>query len=155
MTSQVNVALCMQGASSPDPSTVFVDARALRHDRVTLVEKGSPHSLPLIESGKLLAGVKVVIANPDTRGQCADSHLGEVGSAFCLMKTAKNIQIWVHSAHNAQGYFSVFGDDAAQMHSDHFAAQLTTGDMKTVYARTGFLGFVRQTQAVTADGGEF
>lgn len=53
--------------------------RALRNDRVTLVERGAPHSLALMESGKLLPGTKVVIANPDTRGQCADSHLGEVG----------------------------------------------------------------------------
>ena len=67
-----------QGASSPDPSQVYVDMRALRNDRVTLVEKGSPHSLCVMESGKLLPGVKVVIANPETRGQCADSHLGEV-----------------------------------------------------------------------------
>ena len=27
---------------------------------------------------QLLPGVKVVIANPETKGQCADSHLGEV-----------------------------------------------------------------------------
>ena len=27
---------------------------------------------------QLLPGVKVSIANPDTKGQCADSHLGEV-----------------------------------------------------------------------------
>lgn len=52
--------------------------RALRNDRVTLVERGSPHSLCLMESGKLLPGVKVVIANPETKGQCGDSHLGEV-----------------------------------------------------------------------------
>ena len=32
---------------------VFVDLRALRNDRVTLVEKGSPHSLCLMESGKV------------------------------------------------------------------------------------------------------
>ena len=70
--------LGVQGASSPDPSQVYVDMRALRNDRVTLVEKGSPHSLCVMESGKLLPGVKVVIANPETRGQCADSHLGEV-----------------------------------------------------------------------------
>lgn len=68
----------LQGASSPDPSQVYVDMRALRNDRVTLVERGAPHSLCLLESGKLLPGVKVVIANPDTKGQCGDSHLGEV-----------------------------------------------------------------------------
>ena len=76
--------MAVQGASSPDPSTVYVDMRALRNDRVTLVEKGSPHSLSVMESGKLLPGVKVVIANPETRGQCADSHLGEVRSWLCI-----------------------------------------------------------------------
>jgi hypothetical protein len=75
---RVNVALCLQGASSPDPTTVYVDTRALRNDRVTLVERGAPHSLCLMESGKLLPGVKVVIANPDTKGHCGDSNLGEV-----------------------------------------------------------------------------
>lgn len=69
--------LHLQGASSPDPTTVYVDTRALRNDRVALVERGAPHSLCLMESGKLLPGLKVVIANPDTRGQCGDSHLGK------------------------------------------------------------------------------
>ncbi|RWS31013.1 disco-interacting protein 2-like protein, partial [Leptotrombidium deliense] len=54
---RVNVGMCLQGASSPDPTTVFVDMRALRNDRVTLVERGAPHSLCLMESGKLLPGV--------------------------------------------------------------------------------------------------
>lgn len=43
----------MQGAASPDPATVYVDARALCNDRVTLVEKGAPHSIALMESGKV------------------------------------------------------------------------------------------------------
>ena len=55
---------CLQGASSPDPTTVYVDLRALRNDRVTLTERGAPHSLALMESGKLLPGVNVIIANP-------------------------------------------------------------------------------------------
>lgn len=63
---------------------MYVDQRALRNDRVTIVEKGSPHSICLLESGKLLPGVKVVIANPETKGQCADSHLGEVNYYFVL-----------------------------------------------------------------------
>ena len=79
---RVNPAICMQGASGPDPSTVYVDAKALRNDRVTLVGKGAPHSLPLMESGKIMPGVKIVIANPETRGQCADSHLGEIWVRF-------------------------------------------------------------------------
>ncbi|KRZ60577.1 Disco-interacting protein 2 -like protein C [Trichinella nativa] len=135
---RVNVAICMQGASSPDPSTVYVDMKALRNDRVTLVEKGSPHSLPVMESGKLLPGVKVVIANPDTCGQLADSHLGE---------------IWVQSMHNASGYFTIHGEESA-IHNSHFNAHLSTGDTLSNFARTGYVGFLRRTQAVTADGGK-
>ncbi|KAL1228039.1 Disco-interacting protein [Trichinella pseudospiralis] len=133
---RVNVAICMQGASSPDPSTVYVDMKALRNDRVTLVEKGSPHSLPVMESGKLLPGVKVVIANPDTCGQLADSHLGE---------------IWVQSMHNASGYFTIHGEESS-IHNSHFNAHLSTGDTLSNFARTGYVGFLRRTQAVTADG---
>lgn len=132
---RVNVGICLQGASSPDPTTVYVDTRALRNDRVTLVERGSPHSLCVMESGKLLPGVKVIIANPDTKGQCGDSHLGE---------------IWVQSNHNASGYFTIFGDDSS--YADHFSARLVTGDTFQVYARTGYLGFLRRTEAVQADG---
>jgi hypothetical protein len=50
--------------------------------RVTIVEKGSPHSVCLQESGKILPGVKVVIANPESKGMLGDSHLGEVSNEF-------------------------------------------------------------------------
>ena len=83
---RVNVAICLQGASSPDPTTVYVDLRALRNDRVTLTERGAPHSLAVMESGKLLPGMNVIIANPDTKGQCGDSHLGEVIKEIYLRK---------------------------------------------------------------------
>ncbi|KAK3604584.1 hypothetical protein CHS0354_005416 [Potamilus streckersoni] len=133
---RVCVGISLQGASCPDPTTVYVDLRALRNDRVTLLEKGSPHSLCLMESGKLLPGVKVAIANPDTKGQCADSHLGE---------------IWVSSSQNATGYFTIYGDES--LHPDHFDAHLATGDTHTSYARTGYLGFVRRTELTQSDGG--
>ncbi|XP_078700961.1 disco-interacting protein 2 homolog C-like isoform X12 [Branchiostoma floridae x Branchiostoma belcheri] len=132
---RVNVAVCCQGTSGPDPTSVFVDMRALRNDRVTLVEKGSPHSLCLMESGKILPGVKVVIANPETKGQCGDSHLGE---------------IWVSSPHSASGYFTIYGDESLQ--NDHFSASLTTGDTTAVYCRTGYLGFLRQTDLTNHTG---
>ncbi|XP_018349828.1 PREDICTED: disco-interacting protein 2 homolog C isoform X4 [Trachymyrmex septentrionalis] len=128
---RVNTAICLQGASSPEPSTVYVDLRALRNDRVSLVERGSPHSLCLMESGKLLPGVKVIIANPETKGQCGDSHLGE---------------IWVQSSHNASGYFTIYGDESD--YADHFNARLVTGNTSEVYARTGYLGFLRRTESI-------
>ncbi|CAF0872512.1 unnamed protein product [Brachionus calyciflorus] len=123
---RANIAVCLQGASDPDPKPVYVDQRALRNDRVTIVEKGSPHSLCLLESGKLLPGVKVVIANPETKGQCADSHLGE---------------IWVKSPHCSNGYYNICGEDVLD---DNFNCHLATGDTLTTYARTGYLGFVRR-----------
>ena len=126
---RVNVAICLQGASSPEPSTVYVDLRALRNDRVSLVERGSPHSLCLMESGKLLPGIRVIIANPETKGQCGDSHLGE---------------IWVQSGHNASGYFTIYGDD--NDYNDSFDARLVTGNTGEIYARTGYLGFLRRTE---------
>uniref|UniRef100_A0A8C7Z022 Disco interacting C n=1 Tax=Oryzias sinensis TaxID=183150 RepID=A0A8C7Z022_9TELE len=143
---RVNLAICLpagvtgscwyfQGTSGPDPTTVYVDMRALRHDRVRLVERGSPHSLSLMESGKILPGVRIIIANPETKGPMGESHLGE---------------IWVHSGHNASGYFTVYGDEALQ--SDHFSSRLSFGDTQTVWARTGYLGFLRRTELTDASG---
>ncbi|KAA0704650.1 Disco-interacting protein 2 -like protein C [Triplophysa tibetana] len=132
---RVNLAICLQGTSGPDPTTVYVDMRALRHDRVRLVERGSPHSLPLMESGKILPGVRIIIANPETKGPLGDSHLGE---------------IWVHCVHNGSGYFTVYGDEALQ--SDHFNSNLSFGDTQTIWARTGYLGFLRRTELTDASG---
>ncbi|XP_023601740.1 disco-interacting protein 2 homolog A isoform X7 [Myotis lucifugus] len=132
---RVNVAICLQGTAGPDPTTVYVDMRALRHDRVRLVERGSPHSLPLTESGKILPGVKVIIAHTETKGPLGDSHLGE---------------IWVSSPHNATGYYTVHGEEA--LHADHFSARLSFGDTQTIWARTGYLGFLRRTELTDASG---
>ncbi|XP_050975227.1 disco-interacting protein 2 homolog A isoform X4 [Labeo rohita] len=132
---RVNVAICLQGTAGPDPTTVYLDMRALRHDRVRLVERGSPHSLPLMESGKILPGVKVIIANTETKGPLGDSHLGE---------------IWVSSPHNATGYYTVYGEEA--LHADHFSTRLSFGDTQTVWARTGYLGFLRRTELTDASG---
>ncbi|CAK8673806.1 unnamed protein product [Clavelina lepadiformis] len=134
---RVNIAVCLQGASCPDPTTVYVDMRSLRNDRVALVEKGSPQSLCLMETGKILPGTKVVIADPDTLGQCSDSRLGEV---------------WVSSSHTAHGYYAVYGGGANANYEEHFKGQLRTGDTRTVYARTGFLGFLRRTDLTSATG---
>lgn len=62
------------------------------------------------------------------------------------------LQIWVNSPHNANGYFTIYGDDS--LHPDHFDAHLATGDTQTAYARTGYLGFVRRTELTQSDGGK-
>ncbi|XP_021710039.1 disco-interacting protein 2 isoform X5 [Aedes aegypti] len=131
---RVNPAICVQGASSAESAQVYVDLRALRNNRVALVERGAPNSLCLVESGKLLPGVKVIIANPDSKGQCGDSHLGE---------------IWVQSPHNSNGYFTIYGDETD--YNDHFNAKLVTGcSTSETWARTGYLGFLRRTECSQA-----
>uniref|UniRef100_A0A8C1SWQ0 Disco-interacting protein 2 homolog A n=1 Tax=Cyprinus carpio TaxID=7962 RepID=A0A8C1SWQ0_CYPCA len=107
---RVNVAICLQGTSGPDPTTVYLDMR-------------------------ILPGVKVIIANTETKGPLGDSHLGE---------------IWVSSPHNATGYYTVYGEEA--LHADHFSTRLSFGDTQTVWARTGYLGFLRRTELTDASG---
>uniref|UniRef100_A0A8D3CBD0 Disco-interacting protein 2 homolog Bb n=1 Tax=Scophthalmus maximus TaxID=52904 RepID=A0A8D3CBD0_SCOMX len=135
--SRVNLAICLQvhGTTGPDPCTVYVDMKSLRHDRVRLVERGAPQSLPLMESGKILPGVRVIIVNPETRGPLGDSHLGE---------------IWVNSPHTASGYYTIYGEESLQ--ADHFNTKLSFGDPQTLWARTGYLGFVKRTELLDASG---
>ncbi|RMC04788.1 hypothetical protein DUI87_17960 [Hirundo rustica rustica] len=84
---------------------------------------------------QILPGVRIIIANPETKGPLGDSHLGE---------------IWVHSTHNASGYFTIYGDESLQ--SDHFNSRLSFGDTQTIWARTGYLGFLRRTELTDANG---
>uniref|UniRef100_A0A8C1V7Z3 Disco-interacting protein 2 homolog Bb n=1 Tax=Cyprinus carpio TaxID=7962 RepID=A0A8C1V7Z3_CYPCA len=123
------------GTTGPDPSTVYVDMKSLRHDRVRLVERGAPQSLPLMESGTILPGVRVIIVNPETRGPLGDSHLGE---------------IWVNSPHSATGYYTIYGEENLQ--ADHFNTKLSFGDPQTLWARTGYLGFVKRTELTDSSG---
>uniref|UniRef100_A0A8C5JQH7 Disco interacting protein 2 homolog B n=1 Tax=Junco hyemalis TaxID=40217 RepID=A0A8C5JQH7_JUNHY len=122
--SRVNVAICLQclvaerGTSGPDPTTVYVDLKSLRHDRVRLVERGAPQSLLLSESGKILPGVKVVIVNPETKGPLGDSHLGE---------------IWVNSPHTASGYYTIYDNETLQ--ADHFNTRLSFGDRQFFFTK--------------------
>uniref|UniRef100_A0A8C8HRI1 DMAP1-binding domain-containing protein n=1 Tax=Oncorhynchus tshawytscha TaxID=74940 RepID=A0A8C8HRI1_ONCTS len=133
--SRVNLAICLQGTAGPDPSTVYVDMKSLRHDRVRLVERGAPQSLPLMESGTILPGVKVIIVNPETRGPLGDSHLGE---------------IWVQSPHSSSGYYTIYGEESLQ--ADHFNTRLSFGEPHTLWARTGYLGFVKRTELLGSTG---
>uniref|UniRef100_A0A452VN26 Disco interacting protein 2 homolog A n=1 Tax=Ursus maritimus TaxID=29073 RepID=A0A452VN26_URSMA len=84
---------------------------------------------------RILPGVKVIIAHTETKGPLGDSHLGE---------------IWVSSPHNATGYYTVYGEEA--LHADHFSARLSFGDTQTIWARTGYLGFLRRTELTDASG---
>ncbi|XP_062518678.1 disco-interacting protein 2 homolog C-like [Corticium candelabrum] len=131
---RVNIALCSQGSSQPESSIAYVDTRALRVDRVSLVEKGAPHSVGLLECAKMLPGVSVAIVNPDSQALCHSTELGE---------------IWVSSPHNGSGYYGLSADINDALTKDHFAARLSDG---SVYARTGYLGFIKHSDKPAADG---
>uniref|UniRef100_A0A672KW28 Disco-interacting protein 2 homolog B-A n=1 Tax=Sinocyclocheilus grahami TaxID=75366 RepID=A0A672KW28_SINGR len=131
---RVNLAICLQ----------CHDARAGPYFDFCLLPsghevppRGAPQSLPLMESGTILPGVRVIIVNPETRGPLGDSHLGE---------------IWVCSPHNASGYYTIYGEESLQ--ADHFNTRLSFGDTETLWARTGYLGFVRRTELLDASGGQ-
>lgn len=120
---------------------------------------------------QILPGVRVIIVNPETRGPLGDSHLGEVrGScktAALLLRTSQSrvvelkaavsqsvlhFQIWVNSPHNASGYYTIYGEESLQ--ANHFNTKLSFGDPLTLWARTGYLGFVKRTELLDASGGK-
>lgn len=47
----------------------------------------------------------------------------------------------------------MYGDEALQ--SDHFNSHLSFGDTQTIWARTGYLGFLRRTELTDASGGDY
>ncbi|KAB0398980.1 hypothetical protein E2I00_013218, partial [Balaenoptera physalus] len=132
---RVNVAICLQGTFG---GTGFSAQSAI--DRI-------------------LPGVKVIIAHTETRGPLGDSHLGEVrlqspahprsrsvpSSPFCPRFGSS--EPW---GRTATGYYTVYGEEG--LHADHFSARLSFGDTQTVWARTGFLGFLRRTELTDASG---
>lgn len=74
------------------------------------------------------------------------NHVCNLSSCVCVY------QVWVSSPHNATGYYTVYGEEA--LHADHFNTKLSFGDTQTVWARTGYLGFLRRTELTDASGGE-
>lgn len=74
------------------------------------------------------------------------------GATLKLLFVLFLLQIWVHSAHNGSGYYSGYGEEVLQ--SDHFNSRLSFGDTQTVWARTGYLGFLRRTELTDANGGK-
>lgn len=62
------------------------------------------------------------------------------------------LKIWVSSAHSASGYYTIYGEESLQ--ADHFNTRLSFGEPHTLWARTGYLGFIKRTDLLDASGGE-
>ena len=110
---RVNIAICLRGASDPDPAPVYVDHRALRNDRVTLVEKGSPHSLCLLESGKVRPAHTTRIVSEtvyshvaSTRRQSRDRQSGEQRS-MCRCAPGRSESNALQSSWSSQAMIAI------------------------------------------------
>ncbi|KAL5259725.1 hypothetical protein ACHWQZ_G009983 [Mnemiopsis leidyi] len=121
---RANVGMCCRGASHAPPSTTHIDLRALRMDRIVTVDKGSPHSVALMQSGTLLPGCKLIAVSLDKKEQCPPNQLGE---------------LWISSSHNCSGYYCL-SSQATDPTPEHFNLSMpgTSGS----WAKTGYLGFV-------------
>ena len=125
---RVNSAICLQGMKQPAPMQIYLDARALKLDRIKVVERGISHSILVSSTGRLLPGVTVIVINSITRVQVGEGELGEV---------------WVHCNHNSIGFDGIGTDISAKIHKEHFQAKPHGQDANgPEFARTGFLGFV-------------
>lgn len=69
-------------------------------------------------------------------------------SPFCFVF----VQIWVNSPHSASGYYTIYGEESLQ--ADHFNTRLSFGEPHTLWARTGYLGFIKRTELLDASGGD-
>lgn len=56
------------------------------------------------------------------------------------------------SPHSASGYYTIYGEESLQ--ADHFNTRLSFGEPHTLWARTGYLGFIKRTELLDASGGE-
>lgn len=58
----------------------------------------------------------------------------------------------MNSPHSASGYYTIYGEESLQ--ADHFNTRLSFGEPHTLWARTGYLGFIKRTELLDASGGE-
>jgi acyl-CoA synthetase (AMP-forming)/AMP-acid ligase II len=76
--------------------------------------------------------------------------LGKLKAKLINCTTISNQSTLQVSSHqNSSGYFTIYGDETD--YNDHFTARLVTGSSTTeVWARTGYLGFLRRTECTEA-----
>lgn len=120
--------LVSTGGPTYEPVIHDVSADALSHGRLG-IERG-PHvgTRPLVSSGPVSFGTKVVIVDPKTCERCADEQVGE---------------IWVSSPSVARGYWR--NESATQ---ETFGAHLADGHGP--FLRTGDLGALRDGELLVA-----
>ncbi|KAI5730349.1 hypothetical protein M8J76_012666 [Diaphorina citri] len=138
--------------------------REIHSGVMELCTKGLSGSIPQLKARNIALGCVrtcVVVAEERPRIHLTSafsklfSALGlsprAVSTSFgCRVNIAICLQIWVQSPHNASGYFSLYGDESE--YAQQFSARLVTGNTGELYARTGYLGFLRRTSPAGVAG---
>ncbi len=107
-----------------EPIELFLDTRALREGFVQVTNpKEDPFGLILQDSGMVPVSTQIAIVNPETQQICRTGEFGE---------------IWVSSEACAQSFYG--SKDPFEI--KRFQARLPDLDNKSMYVRTGDLGFL-------------
>lgn len=111
-----------------EPIALYLELRSLRKSIVRVITpEEDPFGVLLHDSGIVPTTTMIAIVNPETRTVCPNNVVGE---------------IWVASDANVKSFYG--SDDI--METARFAATIEGGDQRTVYARTGDLGFLWTVQ---------
>ncbi|RUP51981.1 hypothetical protein BC936DRAFT_143837, partial [Jimgerdemannia flammicorona] len=109
-----------------EPVSLYLELRSLRKGIVRpITPEEDPFGVMLHDSGIVPSTTMIAIVNPETRMICPNNVVGE---------------IWVASDANVKSFYG--SDDIMA----RFAATIEGGDRRTVYARTGDLGFLWTVQ---------
>eukprot|EP00730_Choanoeca_flexa_P003849 TRINITY_DN11520_c0_g1_i2.p1 TRINITY_DN11520_c0_g1~~TRINITY_DN11520_c0_g1_i2.p1 ORF type:complete len:1609 (+),score=418.05 TRINITY_DN11520_c0_g1_i2:176-5002(+) len=108
---------------------LYVDSRALKRDELRLLERGSPHGVPVVSMGLPSPAVKVAVVDPEKEKVCPGDKIGE---------------LWFSSVFNAPSYAGLGEEEVAVINDELLFKQLA--GKTSSYARSGLLGFVNNGQ---------
>uniref|UniRef100_A0A672P3M3 Disco-interacting protein 2 homolog B-A-like n=1 Tax=Sinocyclocheilus grahami TaxID=75366 RepID=A0A672P3M3_SINGR len=77
------------------------------------------------------------------------AHLAFQTNELCKNRRVSEMR-GIEDPHNATEYYTIYGEENLQ--ADHFNTKLSFGDPQTLWARTGYLGFVKRTELTDSSG---
>eukprot|EP00045_Choanoeca_perplexa_P017072 m.240746 g.240746 ORF g.240746 m.240746 type:complete len:1667 (+) comp17442_c0_seq1:156-5156(+) len=116
-------------ATSEALPPLYVDSRALKQDELRVLERGSPHGVPLVAVGVPSPAVKVAVVDPEKEKLCGGDKVGE---------------LWFSSVYNAPSYAGLAQDDVDNINEELLHKEMA--GKTSFYARSGLLGFVNNGQ---------